>query len=149
MLQIFILVTVFSLSSVAESNAKNKSEYWKRITGIPKFDPAKHSDGCSGGMSAGYAILPKKVHDKLGKTLPWRQCCIVHDHAYYYGGTRKEKTTADHALKQCVKKTIKGKISGEIMGEIMRLAVTPGGSPYWKTPWRWGYGEDYRLPAKD
>ena len=144
MMRILILICVFFIIGSAEANSIIKSDYWKGITGLPEFEPQKHSDGCSGGMSAGYAILAKKFHDALGQTLPWRECCVVHGRPYYYGGTRKEKTAADEALKQCVKKKVKGKIPGEWLGELMRLAVTPGGSPYLNTPWRWGYGEDYR-----
>jgi hypothetical protein len=49
----------------------NKPDHCKTVTGIPEFDPEKHSDGCSGGMSAAYARLPQTVRDRFGETLPW------------------------------------------------------------------------------
>jgi hypothetical protein len=125
-------------------------DLWQRITGIPEFDPEKHSDGCSGGMSASYAKL-SGIHELFGETLPWRECCVVHDRAYYYGGTREEKRAADEALKQCVAQKIGNDILGKLLGSGMQLAVSIGGLPYFSTPYRWGYGEDFRgteaLPA--
>lgn len=123
-----------------------------RIEGIPEFDPNKHSDGCSGGMSAAYALLPKQVREKFGKTLPWHQCCVEHDRAYYYGGSRTDKLAADETLKQCVAKTFKDENAGRLLGLIMQTAVTIGGQPYFATSFRWGYGEDFRgtedLPSE-
>ena len=126
MKQFLVLICFLFVFSSANAQPKSKPNLWKRLTGLPEFDSKKHSDGCSGGLSASYAILPKKVHDRLSKTLPWRECCVDHDHAYFYVGSREEKAAADEALKQCVKKTIHGKISGELLGELMRLVVTPG-----------------------
>jgi hypothetical protein len=132
---------------------RTKEDLWERITDIPEFDPKKHSDGCSGGMSVFYANFRKK-HPKLHlkEELPWRKCCEVHDRAYYYGGTRDEKKAADEALKQCVAQTIDQDITGILLGSAMEIAVTIGGLPYFNTSYRWGYGEDFRgteaLPAK-
>ncbi len=132
------------LSSIAGGNKPN---LWKRVTGIPEFDPEKHSDGCSGGMSEAYANLPDWVHDKFGKTLPWRHCCVVHDKAYYYGGSQEEKEAADEALKRCVA----AETHNDVLAFMMKAAVEIGGKPNFKTPYRWGYGEDFRgtedLPA--
>ncbi len=114
------------------------------IQGIPEFDPEKHSDGCSGGMSAAYAKLPKWVHDKFGATLPWRHCCVEHDKAYYYGGSREDKLEADEVLKRCVEATLNDKNAGLLLGLAMQMAVTVGGQPYFITSYRWGYGEDFR-----
>lgn len=126
-------------------------DLWERITGIPEFDPQKHSDGCSGGMSASYARLPQAIRDRFGDTLPWRECCVVHDRAYYYGGTREDKKAADEALKQCVAQTLDDSALGELLGSAMQIAVSIGGLPYFSTSYRWGYGEDFRgtedLPA--
>lgn len=130
---------------------RTQPDLWERVTGIPEFDPEKHSDGCSGGMSAGYARLPQIVRDRFGETLPWRECCVVHDKAYYYGGSRKQKKAADEALKQCVAQILGESTAGELLGSAMQLAVSIGGLPYFSTPYRWGYGEDFRgtedLPA--
>ena len=136
--------TLEILKTLASSNHENR---WVKITGIPEFDPKRHSDGCSGGMSATYAEL-KLLHPKYGKTLPWHQCCVVHDRAYYYGGAKKEKEVADEALKTCVSDIV----GSEYLGLIMKDAVMVGGKPYFPTSYRWGYGEDFRgtenLPTR-
>jgi len=132
---------------------RTKPDLWERITDIPEFDPQKHSDGCSGGMTELYVRLQKKSPEIFkAKELPWRKCCEVHDRAYYYGGTRDEKKAADEALKQCVTRTLGQDITGILLGSAMKIAVTIGGLPYFNTPYRWGYGEDFQgteaLPAK-
>lgn len=128
-------------------------DLWERVTGIPEFDPDKHSDGCSGGMSAGYARLSPEIREQIGETLPWRECCVAHDRAYYYGGSRAEKLAADEALKACVARILGDELVGVLLGSAMQIAVTIGGLPYFATPYRWGYGEDFRgtekLPASD
>ena len=135
---------------------RTQPDLWEKITDIPEFDPEKHSDGCSGGMTASYeklyAELPKSIRDQLGETLPWRECCVAHDRAYYYGGTRDEKQAADEALNQCVARIVGDDILGKLLGPAMKLAVSIGGLPYFETPYRWGYGEDFRgtetLPGR-
>ncbi len=136
---------------LAAIKGRTKPDLWERITDIPEFDPEKHSDGCSGGMSASYAKLPLAVRDRLGETLPWRECCVVHDRAYYYGGTREEKQAADEALKQCVANMLDDDTLANLLGSAMQIAVSIGGLPYFATSYRWGYGKDFRgteaLPA--
>ena len=132
---------------------RTKPDLWEKINNIPEFDPIKHSDGCSGGMTAGYALLPKAVRESLvGETLPWKECCVVHDRAYYYGGTREEKEAADEALKKCVAQKLDDDSVGLLLGSAMEAAVRIGGLPYFSTSYRWGYGEDFRgtemLPAR-
>ena len=136
---------------LASITGRTMPDLWERITGIPKFDPKKHSDGCSGGMSASYAKLPQDIRERFGEKLLWNECCVVHDRAYYYGGSREEKQAADEALKQCVAQTLGDNISGKLLGSAMQIAVSIGGLPYFATSYRWGYGEDFRgteaLPA--
>jgi len=68
------------------------------------------------------------------KTL-WRDCCVMHDKAYWAGGTYAERLAADNELERCVA------AAGEpVIGGIMRVGVRVGGAPYWPTPFRWGYG---------
>ncbi len=122
---------------------KNVGDFYGEIKDIPKFDPQRHSDGCSGGMSATYAKL-KFLHSKHGETLPWRQCCVVHDRAYYNGGKKKEKENADKELKNCVSKVVGPEHLGFVLGDLMKNAVWIGGRPYFPTTYRWGYGEDFR-----
>ena len=123
---------------------RDHEDRFETLTGLPEFDPEKHSDGCSGGMSATYADLPDWVHEKLGKTLPWRQCCVEHDRAYYYGGSREQKIAADKRLKECVIAEVGETVAALLLGSSMRIAVHIGGQPYFSTPYRWGYGEDFR-----
>lgn len=117
----------------------NTSKYWTKTEGLPNFNTEVHSDGCSGGMSAIYSEL-KFLHKKNGKTLEWRHCCELHDQAYYYGGSKKEKIRADENLASCVTKVV----GNQFLGKMMQAAVEIGGGPYLPTPYRWGYGEDYR-----
>jgi len=136
---------------LASIKGRTKPDLWERVTDVPEFDPEKHSDGCSGGMSASYARLPQVVRDRFGETLPWKECCVIHDRAYYYGGTREEKQAADEALKQCVAGIIGDEILGVLLGTTMKMAVSIGGVPYFSTSYRWGYSIDFRgtelLPA--
>lgn len=68
----------------------------------------------------------------------WLDCCIVHDLAYWMGGTYEERESADHALKRCV-----ARIGEPEIAELMLAGVRVGGSPYFPTFYRWGYGWPY------
>lgn len=65
----------------------------------------------------------------------WLSCCIVHDFAYWQGGTYDERLIADQALEQCVAKVGEPQIAA-----LMLAGVRVGGSPYFPTTFRWGYG---------
>ena len=68
----------------------------------------------------------------------WRHCCVAHDKAYWIGGTEQQRKDADSALMSCV-----AGVAGQGMGSYMHFFVAMGGSPYWVTPYRWGYGWYY------
>jgi len=68
----------------------------------------------------------------------WRECCIEHDKAYWRGGTYKERQAADQQLAECVASNGKPNL-----GTLMQAGVRVGGSPFWPTPFRWGYGWPY------
>jgi len=85
------------------------------------------SDGCS--------LFPDGTTDAPSL---WVHCCIQHDLAYWAGGTRAKKRQADHALAQCVKQTGQSHIS-----QLMHSGVAFGGSAYYPTFYRWGYGWPY------
>jgi hypothetical protein len=68
----------------------------------------------------------------------WLNCCIRHDMAYWKGGTHGERKDADRALESCV-----ANIGEPEIAKLMRTGVRAGGSPYWPTPFRWGYGWPY------
>lgn len=73
----------------------------------------------------------------------WLDCCIAHDAAYWKGGTYQERVEADQALQTCVAKVGQPKIAA-----LMRAGVRAGGSPYWPTSFRWGYGWPYPRPYR-
>lgn len=79
------------------------------------------------------------------KTL-WLGCCTEHDKAYWQGGTYGERRKADRALQRCV-----AHVGEPGIAALMLAGVRVGGSPYWPTRFRWGYGwpwpRGYRAPT--
>lgn len=88
-----------------------------------EFDPA-NSDGCT--------LLSKPYQWLTGKQLSFRECCIEHDRAYWYGGTKSERKTADDTLRDCVKGH-----GHTILAWIMWIVVRIMGSPRSPLPFRW------------
>lgn len=82
------------------------------------------SDGCSSFPDG----TPR--HREL-----WLECCTAHDKAYWAGGTREERVAADESLRRCVAGAGEPEIA-----RVMLAGVRVGGSPYWPTEFRWGYG---------
>lgn len=68
----------------------------------------------------------------------WGECCIKHDIAYWQGGTHEERLQADQELERCVSQVGEPEIA-----RIMLAGVRVGGSPYFPTSYRWGYGWPY------
>ena len=85
------------------------------------------SDGCS--------AFPDGTLDQ--KEL-WLSCCTKHDITYWQGGSYQQRLNADITLKQCVSSAGK-----PVIAELMLSGVRVGGSPYWPTKFRWGYGYSY------
>ena len=85
------------------------------------------SDGCS--------AFPDGT---LSENKLWMACCTTHDFAYWKGGTREQRLEADEALKSCVAKVGQPRIAS-----MMLAGVKVGGSPFWPTTFRWGYGWNY------
>ena len=83
------------------------------------------TDGCS--------IFPNR--SLTGRT-DWCDCCLLHDLAYWRGGTADERLTADQDLRACVAQ----KTQNQALAETMYLGVRTGGGPDIKSPFRWGYG---------
>lgn len=65
----------------------------------------------------------------------WLPCCTAHDLAYWRGGDFMARYAADEALLQCV-----DELGEPAVAVTMMLGVRVGGSPFWPTPFRWGYG---------
>lgn len=59
--------------------------------------------------------------------------------AYWRGGTRGERNAADLALRDCVLE----RTANTQLANIMHEGVRVGGSPYFDTWYRWGYGWGY------
>lgn len=85
------------------------------------------SDGCS--------AFPDGT---LRQQTLWLSCCTAHDLAYWQGGTRVQREEADLALEQCV-----ARVGEPQIAKLMLAGVRVGGSPYWPTKFRWGYGWPY------
>lgn len=85
------------------------------------------SDGCSAFPDGTYELRQL-----------WLSCCVVHDAAYWQGGTYEERVAADLGLQQCVAQVGDSRIAG-----IMLAGVRVGGTPYLPTRFRWGYGWPY------
>ena len=68
----------------------------------------------------------------------WMDCCIRHDLAYWIGGSYHERQQADLVLENCV-----AQVGEPEIARIMLAGVRAGGSPYFPTSYRWGYGWPY------
>lgn len=88
------------------------------------------SDGCSS--------FPNGTRSE--NTL-WLSCCEQHDLAYWQGGTYQQRLDADNELKACVAGVGKPDVA-----LLMLAGVRVGGSPFWPTQFRWGYGWSYFKP---
>lgn len=140
------------LARIAENDA-TMADFW--------------TDGCSGGLSAGWEYLSEQFPDlkaRHGENPPWESCCEIHDVAYHEGGLGSEsaadsfdqRKAADLELLSCVSKTavqrsdeledLYGLSESQVallyksIAELMYRAVRLGGIPCTDQPWRWGYG---------
>jgi hypothetical protein len=68
----------------------------------------------------------------------WVNCCIRHDLAYWKGGTNQQRLEADESLASCV-----AEVGEPEIAKLMLAGVRVGGSPYFPTFYRWGYGWSY------
>lgn len=68
----------------------------------------------------------------------WRKCCVTHDLKYWAGGSAEERMNADLELRACVRS-----VGEPAIAEMMLAGVRVGGSPWWPTRFRWGYGWPY------
>lgn len=88
------------------------------------------TDGCS--------LFPDR--SPFGKS-DWCNCCVMHDLAYWRGGTADARYKADEAFRTCVQQSSNGALA-LIMFAGVRVAATP----YLKTTFRWGFGWQYYRP---
>ena len=88
------------------------------------------SDGCSSSPDA----TPLTINSE-----GWIDCCIKHDTAYWLGGTREEKESADNNLERCMAEKGSPRI-----GKIYNLFVRQFGGPNSQHNYRWGYGWNFQ-----
>jgi hypothetical protein len=69
----------------------------------------------------------------------WCECCLVHDMAYWRGGTEAERQAADLALRACVLE----RSHDPGVAEAIYMGARLGGSPIFPTGYRWGYAWPY------
>ncbi len=120
-LLLFFGVFALDLSAQTETNSPNR-----------EMPPDFKSDGCT--------LFPD------GK---YRDCCVEHDKAYYFGGSRKERSRADKELYKCVAAK-KGWYHKAIIAPVMWVGVRIGGVSFLPTPFRWGFGKNKpKKPKKN
>jgi hypothetical protein len=79
----------------------------------------------------------------------YRDCCQLHDYAYWCGGPAGARSAADESLRSCVAEK-----RGGAYARLMWLGVRVGGHPLVPLYFRWGYGHPYAggypdAPAPD
>ncbi|MDH5517725.1 MAG: hypothetical protein OEY36_07890 [Gammaproteobacteria bacterium] len=94
-----------------------------------------HADQLKAFQSDGCSAFPNGTTKQ--KDL-WLACCIEHDKYYWLGGSYEERLNADQRLQRCVARNGEPDIA-----MLMMLGVRLGGSPYWPSTFRWGYGWPY------
>ena len=99
------------------------------------FSGTAHADTLKPFTSDGCSSFPDGTLEQ--KSL-WLACCQSHDLDYWQGGTYQQRLTSDKALKQCVERVGEPEI-----GALMLAGVRVGGTPYFPTSFRWGYGWSY------
>lgn len=85
------------------------------------------SDGCS--------AFPEGTREQQEL---WVGCCRQHDYEYWQGGTYSQRLESDKALKACV-----AEVGEPEIALLMLAGVRVGGSPFFPTSFRWGYGWSY------
>ncbi len=81
--------------------------------------------------------------------LDMKACCIVHDWAYWQGGTWRDRAKADREFYRCIKRHSRYRFLAGIRWLGVRIGAV-GWLPFKK--WRWGYGWKYprtKAPKKD
>lgn len=68
----------------------------------------------------------------------WLDCCTAHDRVYWKGGTYRQRLESDQALQECV-----ADVGEPAIALLMLAGVRVGGSPFFPTEFRWGYGWPY------
>jgi hypothetical protein len=115
--KLLVLIVALALASVAAGAPAD-------VDDLADFT----SDGCS--------LFPDGTITDRAK---WCGCCLMHDIAYWRGGTEEERKRADAALRDCVLEHTGDKA----LSETMYLGVRAGGHPVLPAWYRWAYGWSY------
>lgn len=65
----------------------------------------------------------------------WKDCCVVHDLRYWFGGSEKDQDMADERLKSCVENR-----AGAFIANLMYRAVRLGHYSPVKFQYQWSWG---------
>ena len=108
------------LADALELRASRACPVQRAAAGISTSLPPRSftTDGCSAWIDDG-----------------WVSCCVEHDILYWCGGTSDQRRQADEAFRACIARD-----HGKGWASTMYWGVRMGGSAWWPTPWRWGYG---------
>lgn len=66
---------------------------------------------------------------------PWHDACVLHDFAYWMGGSSADRLRADLFLYEAVRGC-----GYPVTAFFMFAAVRVFGSRLWPFSWRWGFG---------
>ncbi|MFL0797743.1 MAG: FAD-binding oxidoreductase [Cellvibrionaceae bacterium] len=100
------------------------------LTSLPAY-----SDTLKPFISDGCSAFPEGT---LEENQLWLTCCTQHDYDYWKGGTYEQRLDSDNRLRQCV-----SGLGEPFIGALMQAGVFVGGSAFWPTDFRWGYGWPY------
>ncbi|GAB2877979.1 hypothetical protein GCM10027046_02390 [Uliginosibacterium flavum] len=106
-------------------------EFWMAVL-LALSCAGAHADEIAPFSSDGCSEFPDGTLSQ--KTL-WRDCCVAHDLSYWAGGSYAERLAADREMERCV-----GAVGEPAIATLMLAGVRVGGSPFWPTRFRWGYG---------
>lgn len=103
----------------------------------PPFDPSM-SDGCSVPESIRHII--HTIDEQCARCRP---ACVIHDEAYYYGGTEDQRRAADEALYVAIRPII-----GEQWAIEWYNAVRYFGGSHWGTGRTWNGRALWSAPTE-
>lgn len=133
-LWVAMAATALSAQPASASEKSFWSRAWEKIAchdksggrgyTLKKFE----TDACSSWLKGGGKKGKAKDHY-------FAHCCIVHDIAYWTGGSDDDRREADGNLWQCIARD-----TSEAYAELMLAGVRLGGIQCTGARWRWGYG---------
>jgi hypothetical protein len=96
---------------------------------------------CANAGPAGATLPPSRFTTDGCSLLPngsWTECCVEHDMAYWCGGSKAMRRSADRSLQACVSSA-----GHPALSRLIYFGVRVGGSALAPAPWRWGYGHPW------